>query len=369
MKRIREMALLVGICCMLTACGTSGATVSSDDISQGVKTAEEILKNLDPNDYIELGQYKGLKVTKMSAEVTKEELEAEYNDNLEYLLSPEPVTDRDEIKEGDIVNIDFVGKLDGKAFEGGSAEGYDITIGSGTFIPGFEDGLIGKKKGEQIALDLTFPDNYPNDKNLEGKPVVFEVSVNSIKRLPEPTDEKIKTATEGKFSTIEEYKKSLKESLEKSAIDYADSEMYKDLWDQVIDNAKLKKDLPAELTEDKMSIIRENAQSYAKMYGLDWEGYLSQVIGKTQEEFESEAMEYATRAAKESLVLMALSKAENIEISQEEFDKAAEEYVELYNYSSVEEFLSSVDVEQFREYILTSKVQEFLADEAEIKTE
>ena len=227
---------------MLTACSTSSATVSSNDVSQGIKTAEEILKNLNPDDYIELGQYKGLKVTRMSSEVTKEELEEEYNNNLEYLLSPEPVTDRDDVREGDTVNIDFVGKLDGEAFEGGSAEGYDITIGSGTFIPGFEDGLIGTKAGEQTELNLTFPDNYPNDKNLEGKPVVFEVSVNSIKRPPEPTDEKIKTATEGKFSTIEEYKKSLKESLDRKAADYADSEMYKDLWDQVVDNAKLKKE-------------------------------------------------------------------------------------------------------------------------------
>lgn len=369
MKRLIKPVLFLAALCMLTACAAPTATVSSDDISQGIKTAEEILKNLDPNDYIELGQYKGLKVTRMSTEVTEEELEAEYIDNLEYLLSPEPVTDRDDIREGDTVNIDFVGKLNGKAFEGGSAEGYDITIGSGTFIPGFEDGLIGKKAGEEIALNLTFPDNYPNDKNLEGKPVVFEVSVNSIKRPPEPTDERIKTATEGKFKTIEEYKKSLKESLEKSAVDYADSAMYKDLWDQVVDNAKLKKDIPAELTQDKMDIITKNAYSYAGMYGMDWESYLSQVVGKTQEEFDSEAMEYATRAAKESLVLMALAKAENIEISQEEFNKAAEEYVDLYSYSSVEEFLSSVDVEQFREYILTSKVQEFLADKAEIKTE
>jgi FKBP-type peptidyl-prolyl cis-trans isomerase (trigger factor) len=105
------------------------------------------------------------------------------------------------------------------------------------------------------------------------------------------------------------------------------------------------------------------------MYGLDWEGYLSQVIGKTQEEFNSEAAEYAAKAAKESLVLMAITKAENLDLTQEEFDKAAKEYVELYNYGSVEEFLSSVDQDQFREYVLKSKIQEFLADEAVIENE
>ena len=369
MKRFREVTIVLGTCLLLGGCGTGASSVSADNVAQEIGAVENILNSINPDDYIELGQYKGLNVTRMMTDITPEDIEAEYKENLGYLLEPEEVTDRDEIKEGDTVNIDFTGKIDGKAFEGGSAEGYDLTIGSGQFIAGFEEGLIGKKVGEETALDLTFPKNYPNDKGLEGKPVVFEVSVNSIKRSPEPTDDKIKEATDGKFATIEDYKRSIKESLEKSAVDYADSAMYKDLWTQVVDNAKLKKDIPEELTRDKMDIISENAKSYADMYGLDWDGYLSQVVGKTQEEFDAEAMEYAVRAAKESLVLLALAKAENIEISQEEFDKAAKEYVDLYSYGSVEEFLSSVDIDQFREYILTSKVQEFIADNANIKTE
>lgn len=369
MKRFRGLVFAVSACCLLNGCGTAASSVSQDSISGGIEAVENILNSIDPDEYIELGQYKGLNVTRMPTRVTTEDIEAEFNENIEYLLKPEEVTDRDEIKDGDTVNIDFTGKIDGEAFEGGSAQGYDLTIGSGSFIAGFEEGLIGKKVGEETSLDLTFPEDYPNDKGLEGKPVVFEVSVNSIKRMPEPTDDNIKKATEGEFATVEEYKKSIKENLEKSAVDYADSAMYKDLWEQAVNNAKLKKDLPEELTRDKMDIIEENAKSYANMYGLDWEGYLSQVIGKTQGEFDSEAMEYAKKAAKESLVLLALAKAENIEVTQEEFDKAADEYVDLYNYGSVEEFLSSVDVDQFREYILTSKVQEFLADEANIKTE
>ena len=365
MKRFKELVFVLSACCLLTACGT----VSADDMGQLNEAAGNILSSIDPDDYIELGQYKGLEVTRMSTEVSKEEVEAEYLDNLEYLLKPEEVTDRDEVENGDIVNIDFVGKIDGKAFTGGSGEGYDLTIGSGSFIPGFEQGLIDQKVGEQVSLNLTFPDNYPNDKDLEGKKVVFEVSVNSIKRSPEPTDDRIKEATDGMYATIEEYKKSIKESLEKSAADYADSAMYTDLWEQVIDNATLKKDIPKELTQDKMDIIAENAKSYAGMYGLDWDGYLSQIMGKTQEEFDSEAMEYAQKAAKESLVLMALAKAENIEVTEDEYNKAIDEYVDLYSYDSAEDFLSTVDADRFREYILTSKVQEFIAGEANIKTE
>ncbi|MBR6486943.1 MAG: trigger factor, partial [Lachnospiraceae bacterium] len=322
-----------------------------------------------PDDYVKLGKYKGFKVSRIASEISDADVEAELKDNIEYLLTPAEVTDRDKVEKGDIVNIDFIGKIDGEAFEGGSAEGYDLTIGSGQFIAGFEDGLIGIKVGEQTSLDLTFPDNYPNDKGLEGKPVVFEVSVNSIRRTPEPTDDNIKEATNGQFSTLEEYKKSIRDSLEKEAAEYADSAMYSDLWTQVVDNAQLLKNVPDSMIQDKMSIISENAKSYANMYGLDWEGYLSQIVGKTQEEFDSEAAEYAAKAVKESLVLMALTKAENIQLTQEEFDKAAKEYVELYNYGSVEEFLSSIDQDQFREYILKSKVHEFLADQAIIETE
>ena len=363
MKRMMRNALVLSACFLLAGCGNTAQTVSENE------APAPSIDEIDPDEYIELGKYKGLSVVKPSSEVTDEDVEAEFLDNLEYLLKPEDVTDREEVEEGDIVNIDFVGKLDGVAFEGGTGKGYDLTIGSHSFIEGFEEGLIGKKVGEQVDLDLTFPANYPNNRDLENKPVVFEVSVNSIKRMPEPTDENIKEATDGGFATIEEYKKSLRESLEQSSVDYADSEMYSDLWDQVVENSKLKKDLPEQLVKEKMDIISDNAKSYAQSYGLEWETYLSQMLGKTQEEFDSEAMEYASKAAKETLVMMALTKAEGIDLSAEELDKAAKEYVELYKYGSVEEFYSTIDIEQFREYVLMSKIHEFLADQAVIKTE
>ncbi len=361
MKKFIRLILAALVSSLLIACSGSQTSVSSNEVSEA--------SAIDPSEYITLGKYKGLSVTRMSSEVTAAEIEAEFKDNLDLLLKAVEITDRNDVKDGDIVNIDFVGKVDGKVLEGGTGKGYDLTIGSGTFIPGFEDGLVGIKTGEGTELNLKFPDNYPNDKDLEGKEVVFEVSVNSIKRMPEPTDENIKEATEGEYATVEEYKKSIKENLERTAADYADSAMYKDLWDQVVDNAELKKDIPQGLLNEKLSIMMDNAGSYAKMYGLDLDEYLSQVIGKTREEFTDEATEYAIKAGKESLVLMALAQAENIEVTQEDFDKAAKEYVELYNYGSVEEFLNSVNVDEFREYILKSKVQEFLADQADIKTE
>jgi trigger factor len=145
--------------------------------------------------------------------------------------------------------------------------------------------------------------------------------------------------------------------------------MYIDLWKQVVDSSELKGEIPEELVNIKTEAIKKNAETLAQSYGLDWESYLSQAMGLSQEEFEEQAVEYAREGAKESLVLMALAKAENIELTPEEISKATKEYVEMYNYGSVQEFMESINMEDFKEYILMSKVQEFLADQAVIKTE
>ncbi|MCR5420764.1 MAG: trigger factor [Lachnospiraceae bacterium] len=366
MKKRLVFAVLALTCLVFSGCSKSEAVVSGNEVSQVVNGVWE---NIKAEDYVELGQYKGLEVTRLSTIISDEDVEAELRDSVNSLLEAEEVKDRDTVENGDIVNIDFEGKVDGVAFEGGSSEDFDLTIGSGMFIEGFEKGLIGKKVGDKTELNLTFPEYYPNNESLQGKPVVFTVSVNSIKSLPELTDEAVKKVTSGEYGTIEEYKKVIKDELEKNAVEYADSAMYIDLWQQVVDNSKVKADIPTELLEMKKDTIKKNAEAYAKAYGMEWEDYLTNVMGITQKEFEEEAVGYAEEGAKESLVLMALAKAEGIEISQDELSKAMKEYVEKYEYGSVQEFMNSVNMDDFKEYILMSKVQEFLADEAVIKTE
>ncbi len=322
-------------------------------------------------DYITLGEYKGLSVTRISTDVTEEEVQAELDNMLIGSATTEEVTDRTDVQQGDVTNIDYTGTLDGEVFEGGSAQGFDLEIGSGRFIGGFEEGLIGTNVGDTATLNLKFPNEYPNNPDLAGKDVVFAVKVNSISKQVEPelNDAFIKEATGGEYATVDSYKAHLYEAIESSNLEYADSAMYTELWNQVVANAAIKKDIPQEYLQMKIDKMTENAKSYAEAYGMDFESFLTNYMGLDEVGFQEETSKYAETAAKESLVLQAIAKAENIEVTEEDLNQAVKEYVELYGYESEAAFRQDNDMDEFKEYILTSKVQEFLADQAIITVE
>jgi len=320
----------------------------------------------NPDDYIELGQYKGLEYIKGSGEVTDEEVEEE----MLYLASnyaTQETLNEGRVELGDVANIDYEGKHNGVAFEGGTSQGYDLTIGSNTFIDGFEDGLIGTAIGDTVDLDLTFPEEYHSDE-LAGQDVVFTVKVNSVKRSvsPEITDEFIEEISEGQYTNVDDYKEALIEQMKAENAEYLDSIIYTDLRKMAVENATVIKDIPQDYIQAKVSRMLINAQDYATAYGLDFESFLSQYMNMTKEEYNAQSIEYAKTAAKESLVIMAIANKEGITVTDEEFDEAVDNYVETYGYSSEEEFTSSTNMDDFREYILTSKVEEFLYDNAVI---
>ena len=325
--------------------------------------------NINPEDYIELGLYKGLEITMPSGEVSEEDIEDELN-YLAYTFAEEEVLAEGVVEDGDVANIDYVGTKDGVAFEGGSASGYDLTIGSNMFIDGFETGLIGKKIGDTVDLNLTFPENY-NSEELAGEDVVFTVTIHSVKRYiaPELTDELIEEISEGEYDNLEDYKVALEKQIGEDNAEYAQLKLYTDLFNMAVDNAEIKKDIPNDYIQAKVARLLINAQDYAEAYGVDFNTFLEQYMQMTQDEYNTQSIEYAKKAAKESLVLMAIANAEGIEVTDEEFDKAVDEYVELYGYSDRDEFMNSTNMDDFKEYILTSKVEEFLYDNAIIKEE
>jgi trigger factor len=183
--------------------GTSTDGTSTDGTDASVTVPEKADYKVD--DYIKLGQYKGVKVTVDQLTVTDDNVNTAIQDDLKANATTEEVTDRKDVQNGDIVNIDYEGLKDGKAFDGGTSTGYDLTIGSGKFIPGFEDKLIGAKVGEKVSIDLTFPADY-QQADLAGQAVVFNVTVNSIKKqvIPELTEEYVKSKTS--YDTIDAYK-------------------------------------------------------------------------------------------------------------------------------------------------------------------
>ncbi|MCR4740241.1 MAG: trigger factor [Lachnospiraceae bacterium] len=317
---------------------------------------------------VEPGQYLGLSVTKMSTEVTDEEVDIKLENDLLNMDPYEEITDRTDVREGDIVNIDFTGKLDGTAFEGGSAKGYDLTIGSHAFIKGFEEALIGLEKGETKDIDLTFPADY-GEPSLAGKDVVFTVTVNKLQKKAELSDKLVKEKTGGEYDDLASYRAHVREELEKENEEYATSAMYIDLWEQVVDNSVIRGTLPKELVSEKKDTLRTNALTLAEGYGMTVEEFINSVLGKTEEEFESEIEDYAMRAAKETLILEAIADREGLNVTKKELEEGIDNYVTTYGYSSKDEFTETVNMKEFEEYILKSKVQEYIAEHAEIKTE
>lgn len=355
MKKKILVAMMVAMTALLCACGEKAA-VESD---------------INPNDYVTLGDYSNLTADVELTTVSDNDIENQMKSELDYyvdsygLCSYEKVEGRDVIESGDMVNIDYCGKKDGVAFEGGTAEDFYLEIGSGTFIPGFEDGLIGKKLDETVDLNLTFPEEYQSE-DLAGQDVVFTVSVNSIcdaskKIVPDYDDELIQQLGElglG-FTTMDEYREDVKSYLESQATEMNEQAKNSAIWDVVYATCEVKEP-PTEMVENIKEKIYANAQSYADQYSITLDEFLQQGMQMTAEEFETQAVSTATESAKEQLVIEAIAKKENIIVSQKTLQEMKTEEAEAAG-STVEEYFQNVDDTDYYNYALNKKVYEYLS--------
>lgn len=312
-------------------------------------------KNIDQ--YIKLGEYKGLEYTPMAVEVTDEDVESEISRILSSTPTLNDIKDRP-IQDGDIANIDYEGLLDGTAFEGGTAKGYDLKIGSGSFIPGFESQLIGVKAGENVDLDITFPEDYGSP-NLAGKAVVFKVKVNSISEeiLPELNEEFV--AKNSRFKTVEEYKADVKASLQSDA-DYADKLT---LLSMVVSSSEVLK-YPEAQTKEYIDAMNKDISDTATQYGITTEEFLKTYLQMTPEEFQADAKKRAESTVSEELVMLAISKAEKIKISNDEYDAAVEKYTRAFGFPSSEELVSKYGKDLLKKQAMYDKVLGFLLENA-----
>ena len=334
MKKNRWIALaLTGAMLLsLTACGEK-------DPSELV-----YLKDFEPDEYVTLGEYKGLPTTAQQPEVTEEDIDeaimnSELSDDCKVLIE-----DRDVVEVGDLANIDFVGKMDGEEFDGGSGTGYDLMIGSGSFIDGFEEGVEGMKVGETKDLELTFPEDYYEE--MAGKDVVFTVTVNSIS-----TYDREKAEEELLESAQETYRNQVASEL------LADIEESSDI-----------KDAPSGLVDRMYETLLSNVESQASMYGMETGAFVAAVYGGTEDDYEETLQTYSQNVANQYVVLAAIAKKENITVTDEEVtedirsslgDDATDE--------DVSSTLESIDEEAYKEYLLTMKVCDFLAENAVVE--
>ena len=270
-------------------------------------------------DCIVLGDYKGLRLTKTVGQVTEEEVDS----YIQSQATAEEVTDENAaVQDGDTVNIDYVGKIDGKEFDGGSAQGSVLVVGSDTFIDGFEDGLIGMKKGETRDLNLTFPDDYGNT-DVAGKAVVFTVTLNSISRAPEQDDAWVSSYTDGKYTSMDDYRAYMKESLQEGNDEAADQQLNSDAWEQIEKTCTFLK-LPKSYVEEGSEEFEKNVTSQAEQYNATLDDFITQ-NGLTAEEYKTRKEQYGRYTAESRLLLEALMQAEQLADDSQEYKDALAE--------------------------------------------
>lgn len=366
-KKWITACLLLGMAVSLWGCGNNTAGTAEGDKANTEETAETAnvlyLNEISAEEYVTLGDYVGLEFTTEKKEVTEEMVEQYISFLLMQQSEVQPVTDRDTVETGDIANIDYVGTKDGVAFDGGTAEGFDLTIGSGRFIPGFEEGLVGVKVGETVELNLTFPENYSPE--LAGAEVVFTVTVNSISasKAPELTDEWVKSQNLEEAATAAEYREFIRTFLETQAQDTYNYDLQIELIKKALENATLQEP-PKELQQRYNDIARNQAESQAAYYGVDLETLVSTSFGVTLEEFETELAAGALETAKQALVCKRIAEIENIVITDEEMNRKIEENYADWGYPSADAFKEAVDLEEYRDSLLIDRVLQFLIENA-----
>ncbi len=331
----------------------------------GNSADEKNLSGIDLEKYVtSIGEYKGLELTGAKMEIADEDVEFYVDYMLENSKEPVAVTGR-AVQTGDVVNIDYEGKKDGVAFEGGTAQGYDLQIGSGSFIEGFEDGLIGCNVGDTVDLNLTFPDPYHSEE-LAGQAVVFTVKINSISELvrPELTDEYVKSLGVEEYQTVEQFYEAVRISLEDSATATYENELETQITEKLMDICEFSDEVPEGLFNYYRDQIYANFENSAAGIGMELTDFVTQYYGMTQEQFETEVDTGAANSARQAMACAVIAQKEGLEVTDEELNAKVEENYANFGFESVEAYMKDGNPEDYRDYLLTTKVLDFLMENA-----
>ena len=319
--------------------------------------------NVEVKPEFELGAYKGIEISKVDNTVSEEDVEARLNEMVNRNARLTSVEDK-ALENGDTAVIDFEGFKNGVAFEGGKGENYNLVIGSNTFIPGFEDQLVGKKAGEEVEVNVTFPEAY-HAENLAGKPVVFNVKVNDVKvkEVPALDDEFAKDTTE--FETLAELRADVKAKLEEQAKNAADAEMRNALVEKVSANTEV--EVPEAMVQHQIDNMLMELNYQLQYQGLNLEQLL-QMTGRGLDELREERRADAERLVKSSLVLEAIAEKENVEANDADVDDELEKMAAMYNMEveKIKSSLRETDIEDIKGQIQIRKTLDLLVENATI---
>ena len=395
-KNLSVLLVVVMAISALTACGSKSkeeaSNAAAESSSVEAATAESSndiasLQNLDklevktldeinPLDYVTLSEYKGLTVEVAPVSVTDEDVDGYIKNLIESNPAKTEITDRP-IQKGDIANIDYEGKFadTGVAFDGGTAQGFDLDIGSGMFIPGFEDGLVGVKLGDTVDLDLTFPEEY-GSQELAGKKVVFTVKVNKIsEKSTEPTDEWAAGLGMDGVTNIEQLKETSKKQLTEDAEASHKAEVESAVIEKVIESTEYK-DFPQEILNYYLVQENEQLENYAQMYtaygqptsASDIVRIMMENTAPDQKDPDAFLKNMVNEVAQQFITFAAIAKNENIAISEEDVEKYLKDAYDAGNtgYSSLDELKGDVNSGAIKEGLMADKVVAFLVENANV---
>lgn len=346
------MAVMVATAA-LGGCRQKGATTDSSVSAEEEKDVEipakELLKATDykVEKYVKLNDYMNMTV-ELSKDYTVSD--ADIQSYIEYLMSMYPsyeVSDKKTVESGDVVNIDYVGKIDGEEFSGGSATGQHLKIGSGSFIDGFEDGLIGKNVGETVELNLTFPEDYSNNTDLAGKAVVFTVTINSIDTEKEMvyddlTDEYVSENFGNKgISTVDDLKSQVSSVLENRNHSSKMTEIQSGVLQKLLDECEVT--LPDGLLDQRITEYKERVNNAVEKSGKSFEDYM----GMSEDDFNNQVSDYIEESLKQELILEAVVKDMNLSVSQKNFEEFVDSYVSSYNIADRDTFYKEYGGEDY----------------------
>lgn len=309
----------------------------------------------------ELGEYKGVKVEKPVFTTSDADVDEEIDKIRERNSRLVPVEDR-AVQADDIANIDFEGFVDGTAFDGGKGEGFDLTIGSGQFIPGFEDQLLGKNVGDDVDVNVTFPEEY-HAENLAGKDAVFKVKINSVKvkELPEADDDFAMDVSE--FDTFDEYKADVKAKLDEANEEKTKNETEKAVVDAVCDNTEI--DIPQEMIDTQVDTMVRDMDMQMRYQGIDLNTYM-QYTGQTLDTVKEQYKAEAEKRVKTTLVLEKVAEVENLQATDDDVE-AEYKRISDDNGMKVDDIKKYIPVEDVKERIKAQNAIQFLVDNADFE--
>lgn len=368
--RKRFLAVVMCVCLGMTmfACGaskddnTKETESGTSEATEPAYTEEDLVddSNGDLNilDYVDLGDYKGIELTKSITKVTDDEVTNEMESKAVELTGSD-VT----VEDGDTAIIDFVGKLNGVAFDGGTASNYELEIGSGSFMDGFEDGLIGVKKGDTVDLNLTFPESYPSTE-LAGKDVVFTVTVNGVKRKPQLNDEWLAANTN--YATLAEFAAETKQKLEDAAETTASNTLESSGLDQVISNSTVKKYYKS-LIEQGESQYEKRLNAYASAYGKSLSELLA-AQGMTESQYQNQKQKQAVSYAQVAMVVYAIAQDAGLSEADAEYQTILNDLANNYNMDAAT-FSSTYGESLVKSSVMSQYAMNYIVSNANVTTQ